>query len=103
MIQPISLFTTAQPATPALSAAKTETATPSELTESFGSMLKNALDGVSAQEQGVHKITNQFMVGQADISQVMIASQQAQLGLQLVTQVRNKAVEAYQDIMRMQI
>jgi flagellar hook-basal body complex protein FliE len=102
MIQPITLAQAAPVNTPAL-ASKTQPATPSELTESFGSMLKNALDSVSAQEQSVHQINNQYLIGQADISQVMIVSQQAQLSLQLVTQVRNKAVEAYQDIMRMQI
>ncbi|OXM15981.1 flagellar hook-basal body complex protein FliE [Paenibacillus herberti] len=102
MIQPISLAQVQQP-NPIIQTAKTAQATPSELTDSFASMLKNALDSASAQEQNVHKVNNQFLVGQADISQVMVVSQQAQLTLQLVTQVRNKAVEAYQEIMRMQI
>ncbi|MXO79424.1 flagellar hook-basal body complex protein FliE, partial [Paenibacillus sp. OT2-17] len=35
--------------------------------------------------------------------QVMITSQQALLSLQLTTQVRNKAIEAYQEIMRTQM
>jgi len=34
---------------------------------------------------------------------VMIASEQALLSLQLTTQVRNKVVEAYQEIMRTQL
>ncbi len=102
MIQPITLAQVSPLNAPAITA-KTQAASPSEVTESFGTMLKNALDSVSAQEKAVHQVNNQYLVGQADISQVMIVSQQAELSLQLVTQVRNKAVEAYQDIMRMQI
>jgi len=34
---------------------------------------------------------------------MMIASEQALLSLQLTTQVRNKVIEAYQEIMRTQI
>ncbi|MCM3746014.1 flagellar hook-basal body complex protein FliE [Paenibacillus pasadenensis] len=101
MIQPLSLTQVGQ-SLPLTNAPKPMQATPSELTESFSSMLKSALDSVSAQEQNVHKVNNQFLIGNADISEVMIAAQQAQLNLQLVTQVRNKAVEAYQEIMRMQ-
>ncbi|MDT2285509.1 flagellar hook-basal body complex protein FliE [Paenibacillus larvae] len=33
----------------------------------------------------------------------MVASEKASLGLELAVQVRNKAIEAYQDIMRIQI
>ncbi|QJC52291.1 flagellar hook-basal body complex protein FliE [Paenibacillus albicereus] len=102
MIQPIALSQVNQPASIA-QASKPAAGSPSELTESFASMLKNAIDGASAQENAVHKVNNEYLIGQTDISQVMIVSQQAQLNLQLVTQVRNKAVEAYQEIMRMQI
>lgn len=38
-----------------------------------------------------------------DIHQAMIAMQQASLGMQLATQVRDKAVEAYQTLMNMQM
>ncbi|QGG58773.1 flagellar hook-basal body complex protein FliE [Paenibacillus sp. B01] len=102
MIQPIALSQLQQPASIAQKAAPAA-GSPSELSESFANVLKNAIDSASAQEQAVHKVNNEYLIGQADISQVMIVSQQAQLTLQLVTQVRNKAVEAYQDIMRMQI
>lgn len=78
-------------------------ATPADVTKSFGDFLKTAIDGVVQQEENVSKVTDQFIVGQADISQVMIASEQAQLSLLLTSQVRNKVVEAYQEIMRMQL
>lgn len=77
--------------------------TPAEVTKSFGDFLQQAIEGVSAQEHAAKEMTTKFMVGQADVSQVMIASEQAQLSLQLTTQIRNRVVEAYQDIMRMQL
>ena len=38
-----------------------------------------------------------------DISQVVVAAEKADIALQLTLAVRNKAVEAYQEIMRMQV
>nr|WP_233168193.1 flagellar hook-basal body complex protein FliE [Paenibacillus roseus] len=77
--------------------------TPAEVTASFGDYLKKAIDGVSEQEKAVHRVTDRFIIGQADVSEVMIVSEQAQLSLQLTAQIRNKVVEAYQEMMRMQI
>lgn len=43
-----------------------------------------------------------LVTGQVDdISQVMIASEKARLAIELAIQLRNKAIEAYQEIMRM--
>ncbi len=77
--------------------------TPAEATESFASFLKSALDGVAAQEQQVHRVNDQFLIGEADVNDVLIASTKAELSLSLTSQVRNKVIEAYQEIMRMQI
>ncbi len=46
-----------------------------------------------------------FELGQGgvDLTQVMIASQKASISVQALTQVRNKFVQAYQDIMQMSI
>nr|WP_090574470.1 flagellar hook-basal body complex protein FliE [Paenibacillus sp. OV219] len=77
--------------------------TPSEMTQSFSNFLKNAIDGVAAQEQNAQAMNDQYILGNVDVSQVMISSQQAELGLQLTSQIRNKVIEAYQEIMRMQI
>ena len=38
-----------------------------------------------------------------DISEVVIAGEKAAIAVQLTMQVRNKMVEAYQEIMRMQV
>src|SRR5437016_1624104 len=74
-------------------------ATPAEATESFAAFLKTAIDGVASQEQNVHKVNDQFMIGEADVNDVLIASSQAELSLTLTSQVRNKVIEAYQEIM----
>lgn len=41
--------------------------------------------------------------GSADLHDVMIAMEKADISLKLLVQVRNKAVDAYQEIMRMQV
>ncbi|MNJ40608.1 flagellar hook-basal body complex protein FliE [Paenibacillus fonticola] len=76
---------------------------PSEAIKNFSSYLTDALNGVAAQESNVQRLNEQFLLGQANVDQVMIASEQALLSLQLTTQVRNKVIEAYQEIMRTQI
>ncbi|BBI34443.1 flagellar hook-basal body complex protein FliE [Cohnella abietis] len=78
-------------------------ATPAEATESFATFLKSAIDGVAAQEKNVHKLNDQFLIGEVDENKVIMASIQAELSLSLTSQVRNKVVEAYQEIMRMQM
>jgi len=76
----------------------------SKLTGSFGSMLEDALQSVADQEREVHKLNEQFITGQiSDVHNLIIAAEKAQIGLQLTVQVRNKVVEAYQEIMRMQL
>lgn len=77
--------------------------TPSESLKDFGSFLKDALNEVGQQEASTHQMSDQFMAGKVDADKVMIASQQALLSLQLTAQVRNKAIEAYQEIMRTQM
>ncbi|NIK75628.1 flagellar hook-basal body complex protein FliE [Paenibacillus castaneae] len=101
MIQSISLGQIGQ--TKLMESKQVQQATPAELTQSFGQYLQTAIENVSAQEQNVHKLNDKYLVGQVDVTKVLIASEQAQLSLQLTSQVRNKMVEAYQEIMRMQI
>ncbi|GIQ68648.1 flagellar hook-basal body complex protein FliE [Xylanibacillus composti] len=72
--------------------------------ESFASFLDDAMGKLQAQHGVVEQLGNQFMVGNLDdVHKLTIANEKALLGLELTVQVRNKAVEAYQEIMRMQI
>lgn len=41
--------------------------------------------------------------GQGDVVETMVSLSRAELSLQLVTQVRDRALEAYQEILRMQV
>jgi flagellar hook-basal body complex protein FliE len=77
--------------------------TPAESMESFGDYLKQAIDSVAQQEENVKRTTEQFILGNVDVSELMIVSEQAKLSLQLTVQIRNKVIEAYQEIMRMQV
>jgi len=88
-------------------ALKTSTAqsssVPTNSTQSFSSYLEDALNQVANQEQQAKEMNNKFVLGEVNVDEALISSQQALLSLQLTTQVRNKVIEAYQEIMRTQI
>lgn len=71
----------------------------------FAGMLKSAVEGVNAVQQDADKLAEAFQLGQPDanIQDVMISLQKANLSFQTMVQVRNKLVSAYQDIMNMQV
>lgn len=71
---------------------------------SFGDFLKNALSEVNNLQKASDTANIQLAAGDnIDLHTVMIAGEKANLALQLTVQVRNKVVEAYQEIMRMQV
>lgn len=75
-----------------------------DISKQFSHFLDNAMDKTKQQETAVDTLTKQFINGDVtDVHQLMIAQQKASLGLELTVQVRNKVIEAYQEIMRMQI
>ena len=67
---------------------------------SFGNLLSGLLSGVQTSQAQVQAAELQVVTGQAP-AQVMLTSEQATLALELTTQVRNKVLEAYQDLMKM--
>jgi flagellar hook-basal body complex protein FliE len=70
----------------------------------FGSFLNDALNNLNEQQMAVDQLNQSFVKGElSDVHQLTIASEKASLGLELTVQVRNKILEAYQDIMRMQM
>lgn len=72
--------------------------------KSFGEMLANALQNVNNLVKDSEQKSVDMAQGRIeDVSQVMIATEKASLGLQMTMQVRNKVVEAYQEVMRMQV
>ncbi|AST97512.1 flagellar hook-basal body complex protein FliE [Shouchella clausii] len=70
----------------------------------FKSALMNALQSVN-QDQLASSEATQALVKQEpiDVHDVMIAASKASVSMQAALEVRNKAVEAYQEMMRMQI
>ena len=72
---------------------------------SFADALKNSLGEVNQIQQQAQTMGDQFASGNENISisDVMIATQKANISLQTTVQVRNKMVAAYTDIMNMQI
>ncbi|WP_263139256.1 flagellar hook-basal body complex protein FliE [Pseudomonas sp. RIT-PI-AD] len=72
---------------------------------SFSEMLGQAVNKVSETQQVAGQLANAFEIGQSgvDLTDVMIASQKASVSFQAMTQVRNKLVQAYQDIMQMPV
>lgn len=72
--------------------------------KSFGEFLGEALKEVNnLQLEGKEANLNLAAGRVNDVSEVVIATEKAGIALQLTNQVRNKMVEAYQEIMRMQV
>lgn len=72
--------------------------------ESFSEMLNRALEEINARQQKADELARAFAAGEVeDVHQVVMAMQEARLALQLAVEVRNKVVEAYQEISRMQV
>ncbi|MFV9509863.1 flagellar hook-basal body complex protein FliE [Tepidibacillus sp. LV47] len=70
----------------------------------FSKILKDALNQVETDIKTASDLVKKVSIGDVqDLHHVMIATEKASLGLQLTVQVRNKIVEAYQEIMRMQV
>jgi flagellar hook-basal body complex protein FliE len=71
---------------------------------SFMSTLTDQLGKLDDIQNNATQQANALATGQAqDVSSVVMDVERASLALQLATQVRNKAVDAYQDIFRMQV
>jgi flagellar hook-basal body complex protein FliE len=72
--------------------------------QSFGKILADAVGEVNHLQKDAEKSAVDLVMGKLqDISQATIAAEKASIALQLTMQIRNKAVDAYQEIMRMQV
>jgi len=71
---------------------------------SFSEMLNNALKKLNDAKVNADDLTLKFFTGEVqDFHQVAIAMQEASLTMQLAVEVRNKVIEAYQEVYRMQV
>jgi len=81
-----------------------KTVSSNEESLSFKDIIMDALKNVNALEKESDKITEDFIAGRTDnIHSVLIAAEKASISLQFMIEVRNKIVDAYQEIMRMQV
>lgn len=72
--------------------------------QNFGDFLKAALNKVNQTQLEAEQITKDFVLGNdVELHQVILATEKAELALQLTIQIRNKVIEAYQELMKMQI
>ena len=72
--------------------------------KSFGEFMSDALKKTNELELESERLNAAMAAGRIeDLSQVVVASQKAEIALQLTLQLRNRATAAYQEIMRMQV
>ncbi len=85
--------------TPAISPAEAGSAAP----EPFSDLLTNAVGQVNQLETQAQAAAEGLMTGSGvDVHQAMIATQKADMAFELALAVRNKAVQAYQQVLGMQ-
>ena len=71
--------------------------------KTFGQQLESTISDVDLQQQDAeYKVSSMLAGGGTEVHDAMIAVQKADLSFQLMLQVRNKVVQAYQEIERMQ-
>ena len=87
--------------TPAAAAVKPQAANPFG---SFASVLSEAVNNVNQVHQTANDSVERFLTGEnEEVHDMVMATQRDELTFQLFLQVRNKVVDAYQEVMRMQM
>ena len=82
----------------------TETGTATKGVSGFSEMLKNNIQDTNMLLNRADSIMNEYTVSRTvDLHEVMIAAEEANLALSYTMQVRNKVIEAYQEMMRIQV
>ena len=75
-----------------------------EVQQQFANTLKEAIAKVNNQQIQSDSMTNKLINGgDVELHEVMIASQKASVTLNTTIEIRNKVIEAYQEIMRMSV
>ena len=93
----LPLAPTAAPAAPAASPTRQAGA-------AFGDILQSLVTAADQQQQQADRTVQTLHGGgEKNLHDAMIAMEQADISLRYLVQVRNKAIEAYQEIMRMQL
>ncbi len=73
-------------------------------TEGFSKMLDNVVSTVAGKENNAQDMTRKVLLGENDqLHQSVIAMQEASVAFSMMIEVRNKLVDSYQELMRMQV
>ena len=76
----------------------------SKTSNSFQDAFKESLDKLNEKQIEADNITNDFIAGKdVEVHEMMLSMEEAKMSLQLAIQVRNKVVEAVQELTRMQL
>jgi len=70
---------------------------------SFADQLVDLLRDTDRSQQQAEQGARDLAVGRGDVVETMVSLSKAELSLRLVTEVRNRALEAYNEIMRLQV
>lgn len=70
----------------------------------FSAVLRSAIDSVNGMQQASGRKTDAFLRGEdVSLTEVMVASQKSRVAFEAMKQTRNRLLEAYQEISRMQV
>lgn len=69
----------------------------------FEGALQNAVSSVESLQQDADVQAGKVAMGEGNLHEMAIALEKADIGLRVMTKARNKLVEAYQEVMRMQV
>ena len=70
----------------------------------FASVLSDKLNDVNNKQVNADNLTTQYIQGgDVGIDQVMLGTEEAKMSLQMAVQVRNKILDAYQELNKMQV
>ncbi|HZL57585.1 MAG TPA: flagellar hook-basal body complex protein FliE [Bryobacteraceae bacterium] len=78
------------------------TAAASSLSGNFANVMAAAIGNVEGTQATADRMASDLLInGRGDVHSVALASQQAELSMEMFQQVRNKFVQAYQEVMKM--
>lgn len=81
-----------------------KTANKSDGNTSFTGLLKENLEDVNQLQKGSEEIIKDFSLGKVDnVHEVTVAAEKARLAVDLTTAIQSKVLDAYQEIMRIQL
>lgn len=76
----------------------------SEGTHNFKDTLQGLVKDVDKMQKNAEETSRRLLTGEIeDVHQVMVAMEEAQTSFQLMMEIRNKIVEAYKEVLRMQV